>query len=138
MLLTLFTLLTLIHLFIRGSDGSQVNVECLPCCADQNMTETNTTSEFDACHTTPPPCASGQLTKNICECCDVCAIAEGDRCGFFDPCAEDLYCDKPPSKPMPAPFIIEGICRSNKAEGTKNMTQSKYYIVEVSDEDGQN
>ena len=44
----------------------------------------------------PSECASGELTKDICMCCDVCAKAAGQVCGglwgMMGTCASHLYC----------------------------------------------
>ena len=54
------------------------------------------------CASCPPPlttseCVSGEVTKDECHCCDVCAKAEGEECGgpwgFAGTCASYLFCD---------------------------------------------
>ena len=50
----------------------------------------------------PSSCASGQLTKDNCLCCDVCARAVGEDCGGWvfagagRTCADNLYCEYSP------------------------------------------
>ena len=126
MLLTLFSLLPFIQLFITGSDGCNYFTNCEnSCCSLQNMTAP-TTRECNDCLYNPPFCASGQLIKDICKCCEVCAKAEGEKCKrigrYPDPCADNLYCDIPLPEPTTdkIPVIscpnIEGICRKMIAD----------------------
>ena len=46
----------------------------------------------------PDNCPSGQLAKDVCECCDVCAKAEGEECGgvwsLSGTCADYLFCEE--------------------------------------------
>ena len=141
MLLTLFTLLPFLHLFITGSDGCSLVTKCQihECCENQNMTATTATNKpCLECLPTAPYCASGQLIKDACNCCVVCAKAEGDECGYvMDACADNLYCDKPPPKTPQSCRIPSGICRKKKVESKPDdytnhkEGQFKYYIVDV-------
>ena len=64
----------------------------------------------------PSECRSGQLTKDVCGCCEECAKAAGEVCGgpwgISGTCAEDLFCDISSGGTTPAfSFNTEGICR---------------------------
>merc|ERR1711875_146317 len=57
-------------------------------------------------------CQSGQLAKDLCGCCDVCAKAEGEECGgpfgSSGTCANYLDCEKR----LEDDFNEVGVCRA--------------------------
>merc|ERR1712098_989914 len=57
-------------------------------------------------------CQSGQLAKDLCGCCDVCAMAEGEECGgpfgSSGTCANYLNCEKL----LEDDFNEVGVCRA--------------------------
>ena len=108
MLLPLLSFLFLIPL--------STSLSCLPCCTEQDLL--TTTMGCTTCYPqSPSECRSGQLTKDVCGCCDVCAQAAGEVCGgpwgISGTCAEDLYCDisSRGTTPPYGHFGYEGICR---------------------------
>merc|ERR1712215_548683 len=62
----------------------------------------------------PEDCTSGQLTWDVCGCCQVCAKAEGDVCGgpwgIRGTCADFLFCDLNLEE-IHDEFNADGICR---------------------------
>ena len=62
-------------------------------------------------------CASEELVTDVCDCCDVCAKAKGERCGgvwnTFGKCASYLRCHPPydPQNPNES-----GTCVSRKGK----------------------
>ena len=70
------------------------------------------------CSPTPSSCASGQIIKDRCSCCDVCAKVAAQKCngwcGMYGKCAEELYCDLPIYIEGTLDVIYAGgICRQN-------------------------
>ncbi|XP_066276577.1 cysteine-rich motor neuron 1 protein-like isoform X2 [Branchiostoma lanceolatum] len=57
----------------------------------------------------PPPC-KGDIVKDACGCCDVCAKVEGERCGgpwkISGVCSSGLFCDKDQDD-----FNAVGVCK---------------------------
>lgn len=70
------------------------------------------------CPKSPPmDCASGHLTKDVCGCCDVCAKAEGEKCGgmwgMSGTCAPGLNCETAKPIPNTKPYFNpneDGVC----------------------------
>ena len=66
-------------------------------------------------------CPSCQLRKDACGCCDVCAQAEGDACGYFGgghiigTCADYLDCDTANSTNF---GWVEGVCKLKPGKET--------------------
>ena len=101
--------------------SSSSPLSCLPCCSDQETGLQSTKGPL-SCTTCPPlsasECKSGQLTKDVCFCCDVCAKAEGETCGgpwnLDGVCADDLVCDKSKdygTTPLVDDFNASGVCK---------------------------
>ena len=65
-------------------------------------------------------CASGQLTKDNCLCCDVCARAISEDCGGWvyagagRTCADNLYCEYSPLDTQND--FNTGVCRREEAK----------------------
>ena len=59
----------------------------------------------------PTNCTSGQLGKDMCGCCDVCANAEGEECGgvwnMAGTCADYLFCEE-----HSVGNFLPGICKT--------------------------
>ena len=76
MFLQLFSLLPLVQL--------STSLSCTPCCRDEEEARLLNGEESLHCTACPPApgyCASGELAKDVCGCCDVCAKALGEECG---------------------------------------------------------
>jgi len=104
-------------LFLLSMSSVSNGLSCLPCCSsipeqlvsprfdfdgDQIVVVNDTEAYVEPLHCTecdkaPEYCPSGQLTKGICGCCDVCAKAEGEECGgpwqMAGTCADYLFCE---------------------------------------------
>lgn len=93
--LDLLALLCLAGLLIRSGEA----LRCLPC-------------SMKDCEPKPTNCANG-FTKDICQCCDVCAKGLGETCGgtwnMHLSCGTGLKCDS-----------AEGSNRPGKCQLAKN------------------
>ena len=97
---------------------------CLPCCSDRES-GFRSIGDRPSCATCSPlsasECKSGQLTKGICSCCNVCAKAEGETCGgpwnIDGVCADNFFCDKSKEEDGTKldfydDFNASGVCRA--------------------------
>ncbi|XP_078669846.1 zonadhesin-like [Branchiostoma floridae x Branchiostoma belcheri] len=85
-------------LFI-GMVTSVTCLSCLPC-------------DEDRC--SEPPACQGDVVKDPCGCCDVCAKVDGERCGgpwkISGECSSGLYCDKDEND-----FNAVGVCKPKQS-----------------------
>jgi len=115
MLLPLLSLL-LLHLVHLAT-----SLSCLPCCTGQSAQDHQDIATLYclSCDLVDSSeCASGELTKDVCGCCDVCAKAAGQECGgpwgVMGTCAASyLYCDFSAQeiKPDSFDFNAVGVCK---------------------------
>eukprot|EP00092_Neocalanus_flemingeri_P036105 GFUD01039309.1.p1 GENE.GFUD01039309.1~~GFUD01039309.1.p1 ORF type:complete len:205 (+),score=38.83 GFUD01039309.1:57-671(+) len=134
--LCLSTAMMLLLLYILPLIQLSASLSCMPCCEHQDQLSTRTQTPLSPgmvdteyaptpppCTPCPPPpqyCASGQVTKDVCACCDVCAKAVGQQCGgpwgISGTCADDLFCELDDFFP-PDDFNASGICKQKSPKG---------------------
>merc|ERR1712042_85169 len=92
---------TFMILFLMVSQWHpSTSLRCSPCHTYECKDEPN-----------PWECKSGQLTSDVCDCCNVCAKTTGEKCsgwwasGVYGDCADYLYCDVNRKR--------KGVCKPN-------------------------
>ena len=90
MIIQLISILHLVHL--------AASLVCWPCCT-HSIIGVVIEGCVECPEVFPSNCTGGQLTKDQCGCCDVCAKAVGESCGYYNGrCGDGLYCYYPPPK----------------------------------------
>ena len=92
-------LLPILSLLVMHPVPLESSLSGLPCCTGTDTLDQTTTYCMRCEQAVPSECASGELTKDSCGCCDVCAKAAAQECGGpwggVGTCASHLYCDYP-------------------------------------------
>ena len=132
MLIRILSLLYLAHLTLSLSC---IQPGCCKHLPKQRYDDEKTSDESPPCKkckndiTDPKECSSGQLTTEICNCCNVCAKDAGEECGGSwntkGKCADHLFCKREGPQPGVTPRH-DAVGKCKKKEKEKYGKKEKY------------